>query len=469
MGDNISDMKRKNENYPLIDSLGQIEHQTTITSEGEIMDQDEVKSDIIDQTGVAVISEDEEQLRQYIKNAISVESFMETFKDNAHITLLKLLALQDNKNPLKKGGAGIAYRTDVLIMHCKMEFSSDENIVFDSILGMISSFPENKTYTLEPAMFQKFTKYSDNSYIYKIFKKGTEKLKNRHLVFDLDPEGDDEVSIPWFDILRYHGAKSKNASNAYIEFVPTDFFKDLALCSQLVHGAYGKLEVTTQLQGKYTIALYWFLENKKNYKEYPSAPKGVFTISIEDLKYQFSIPQSYQANDIRRRALEPAKQSINSIPECDFTFDYTERKSHGVIVGYQFVIKSKQYIETEASEVKRLEEKVTDPLFTKLKIFLDTSDIDFTDEEIDRVCKQARRYNRDAMYMMQLVLAFRKRLDDKRHEPVEDQVGYLCKMIELGTHSDYSDSRKESTRNPFGRFKQNEYDFEDLENKLLDN
>ncbi|MCR5403613.1 MAG: replication initiation protein [Butyrivibrio sp.] len=460
---------RRKKNYPLIDSLGQIEHQTTITSEGEIMDQDELLPDIVDSNGVAVVSEDEEQLKKYIKNAISVESFMETFKDNAHITLLKLLALQDNKNPLKKGGAGIAYRTDVLIMHCKMEFSNDENIVFDSILGMISSFPENKTYTLEPAMFQKYTKYSDNSYIYKIFKKGTEKLKNRHLQFDLDPDGEDEVSIPWFDILRYHGGKSKNSSNAYIEFVPTDFFKDLALCSQLVHGAYGKLEVTTQLQGKYTIALYWFLENKKNYREYPSAQKGMFTISIEDLKYQFSIPKSYQANDIKRRALEPAKQSINSIPECDFTFDYIERKSHGVIVGYQFIIKSKNAIEADSTEVKKLEQKVNDPLYTKIKIFLETSEIELSEAEISRIYKQAKRYNREAMYMMQLILAFRKRLDDKRQEPIEDRVGYLCRMIELGTHADVTENRRESSRNSFGRFKQNEYDFDELESKLLDN
>ena len=73
------------------------------------------------------------------------------------------------------------------------------------------------------------------------------------------------------------------------------------------------------------------------------------------------------------------------------------------------------------------------------------------------------------MYMMQLILAFRKRLDNKRYEPVEDQVGYLCKMIELGTHTDVTESKRETSRNSFGRFKQNEYDFDELESKLLDN
>ncbi len=88
----------------------------------------------------------------------------------------------------------------------------------------------------------------------------------RHLVFDdLGPDGDKELSVPWFNALIYHKVKpGSKDTTAYIEFSPSDFFKDLALCSQLVHGAYGALEVTTQLQGKYTIALYWFLENKKN-------------------------------------------------------------------------------------------------------------------------------------------------------------------------------------------------------------
>ena len=456
-------MGKKYDNKPLIDSLGQIEHQTVHTSEGRVLDPDEVKADVVDSNGLAVVSEDEARLKEYIKEAISVSSFIETFKDNAHDTLIKLLALQDNKNPLKKGGAGIAYRTDVLLMHCKMEFSTEENIVFDSILGMISSFPENRTYKLEPAAFQKFVRYSDSSYIYKIFKKGTEKLKKRHLEFEF--EGDDEVSVPWFDVLHYHGAKSKGADVAYIEFAPTDFFKDLALCSGIVHGAYGKLEVTTQLQGKYTIALYWFLESKKRYREYPGALEGAFTISVEDFKYQFSIPKSYQTNDIKRRALEPAKQSINAVQECDFTFDYKERKEHGVIVGYQFSIKNKKYIESTAVEIKKIGDKTEDPLFSKIKFFLETSGISLTDEQINRVSEQANRCGKNAMDMMQIIVDFRKRLDDATHGPVEDPVKYLCGMINLSGHPEQTQTKK----NAFNSFQQNTYNFIELEEKLLDN
>ena len=124
-------MTRDN-NQPLTDTLGQFEHQTVHTVSGGVVDLDEIQSDVVDSNGLAVISEDEAQLKEYIKKAISVDSLVETFNDNAHTTLLKLLAIQDNKHPLKKGGVGIAYRTDALIMHCKMEFTSDENASFAS-------------------------------------------------------------------------------------------------------------------------------------------------------------------------------------------------------------------------------------------------------------------------------------------------------------------------------------------------
>ncbi len=454
----------RNNNQPLTDTLGQIEHQTVHTVSGGVIDLDEVHADVVDSTGLAVVNEDEAQLTEYIKNAISIDNLVETFNDNAHLTLLKLLALQDNKHPLKKGGVGIAYRTDALIMHCKMEFTSDENIVFDAILGTMSSFPENKVYRIEPTSFLPHSKYADEKYLYTVFRKGTKKLKERHLVFEeLGPDGEDEISVPWFSILRYHNGKGNSKdTSAYIEFVPSDFFKDLALCSQLVHGAYGALEVTTQLQGKYTIALYWFLENRKNYREYPNATPGVFRLSVDEFKHQFSVPESYNVGDINRRVLEPAKTNINAVEECDFTFDYKPQKVDGVS-GYQFIIKAKQYIETSGK--KLIEEKTDGVLFEQIKLFLTASYIEFNDEEIERVCKQAVRLNRDAMFMMETILQFKTRLDDPTKEPVEDKVGYLCKMIENGSKK----TRKTTYDNKFNHFEQRDNDsFYNME-ELLDN
>ena len=169
---------------PLASSIGQINGQTSLSAAGTIVEIDDFKSAEVDETGLSIPGEDEAQIKAFIKEAISIDNFIETFNENSHLTLLKLLALQDNKHPLKKGGVNIAYRTDALIMHCKMEFSAEENVVFDAILGTMSSFPENRSYRIAPTDFVKFSKYDNVQTLYRTFRSGTKKLKDRHLVFD---------------------------------------------------------------------------------------------------------------------------------------------------------------------------------------------------------------------------------------------------------------------------------------------
>ncbi len=458
------------EDYPVIGNIGQMEHQTVTTVRGNVIDPDEIYSDVIDEDGNAVISADELAITNYIKEAVSIDNLVDTFKENSHETLLKLLALQDNKHPLKKGGVGIAYRTDALIMHCKMEFTAQENIVFDAILGTMSSFPENKTYRIEPTSFLKLSKYENERYLYEIFQKGTKKLVERHLHFDnLGPDGDDELVIPWFEILRYHKQSKKNEI-AYIEFQPTDFFKDLALCSKIVHGAYGSIEVTTQLRGKYTHAIFWFLENKKRYRAYPNATQGVFEISVEELKNQFSIPESYVRSDIERRVLKPAKDSINSTEECDFTFEYDAINQGSKLVGYIFYVKEKDYIDVKHSDVvEAIEAKVIDPFESQIRDFFDLTGYKFNDEEIHQFYLTATKYNRDAAFIMQAAVVFKTRISNKSKERIDDPFAYMYTLIKNGKFADINSLEKEykKNKNKFNNFSQHEYDWDELEKKLF--
>ena len=452
--------------YPLGNPLGQAEHQNTFTNRFNVVDHDDDKGDIVEENGLIVPSEDEAKIKAFIKNAISIDNFIETFNDNSHETLLKLLALQDNKHPLKKGGVGIAYRTDALIMHCKMEFSAEENVVFDAILGTMSSFPENKSYKIAPTDFLKLAKYENPKSLYRTFQKGTKKLQDRHLIFDeLGPDGKDDIVVPWFNVLRYHNGNDENP--AFIEFVPSDFFKDLALCSQLVYGAYGALEVTTQLRGKYTIAMYWYLENRKNYRAYPSATPGVFSLSLEEMKHQFSIPESYRRVDIERRVLEPAKESINSVPECDFTFEYSVSKDAGSVVGYTFKVTNKNYIDTTAYEILEIEDNEKEPMVEELRMLANITKLDFTDDELIRISKAAKRNNKDSTDMMQILPAFKQRMEKAGLEPIEDKVGYLCRMIEQGVSLSSKQSKASNNKNGFNNFEQRDYDMAELEKKLL--
>ena len=344
-------------------------------------------------------------------------------------------------------------------MHCKMAFSNDENIVFDSILGMISSYPENKFYRIEPNSFLPHSRYANPKQLYAVFKKGAEKLQNRHLVFeDLGPDGEDTIVVPWFNILKYHNGKgNKGEASAYIEFAPSDFFKDLAVCSQLVHGAYGALEVTTQLQGKYSIALYWFLENKKNYKEYPNATQGVFRISIVELRHQFSIPESYTPTDIKRRVLDPAKKNINSVEECDFTFDYELQKVDGKYAGYLFTVKSKNYIDMEKQDV--IEDKTLDPFYNEIKTLLSVFRIELDEEQIKSIYSLTKQLEKDSMFLTPIIMEFRKILDDK-NRTIDNKGAYLYRMIENASKFKPDKSTKSFERDSL---------YSDIEHALIDN
>lgn len=455
--------------YPLGSGLGQSDHQLTHTNKGNIYDRDYVRPDVVDETGLAVVNEDEEKVKEFIKNAISVDSLVATFNDNSHETLLKLLALQDNKAPLKKGGIGIAYRTDALIMHCKMEFSAEENVVFDAILGTISSYPDDKTYRIEPGAFVKFSKYKSENTLYDTFKSGTEKLMNRHLVFEnLGPNGEDDIVVPWFDILRYH-KKDRNNGVAYIEFKPSDFFKDLALCSGLVHGAFGSLEVTTQLQGKYTIALYWFLESKKRYKEYPTATPGMFEIPLEEFRHQFSIPQSYVYSMIENRVLKPAYNSINSINECDFNFEYEPVREGKKVLGYRFQIQEKNFIDSTATEILEIEDKgEKNVLVEQVSTILSMSGVQFGESEIKSIANCMSRNNKDVMALMTVLPVFKSRIENANLDAIEDKTAYICSLIQGDTNPKPTGKGKtKKNNNSFNNFQQRDYDMDELEKKLI--
>lgn len=454
--------------YPLGSNLGMPEHQMSHTNTGRVIDRDETKPDVVDEYGLEVVNEDENKIRQFIKEAVSVDNLVSTFNVNSHETLLKLLALQDNKHPLKKGGIGIAYRTDALIMHCKMEFTAEENVVFDAILGTMSTLPHNESYRIEPSSFLKISKYGNKNTLYNAFNKGTKKLQERHLVFsELGPEGKDDIVVPWFSILRYHnGTKSEPA---FIEFVPSDFFKDLALCSGLVHGAFGSLEVTTQLQGKYTIALYWYLENMKRYKEYPTATPGVFELSTDELKHQFSIPESYKKGEIERRVLRPARESINAVAECDFTFDFEARYVDGKFAGYQFQIKEKNTIDTTAREVVGIEaNEVVDPLLEQVSTMLAVTGVPFTNDEMNRICNCMTRNDKDIMALMTVLPVFKSRIENTELEPIEDKTAYICSLIQGDTTpKPTKQAEKKKSNNKFNNFSQRDYDMNELEKKLI--
>ena len=193
-------------------------------------------------------------------------------------------------------------------------------------------------------------------------------------------------------------------------------------------------------------------------KEFPNATQGMFRISIEELKHQFSIPESYTPTDIKRRVLDPAKRNINEIEECDFTFDYELQKVGGKYAGYMFIIKSKKYIETENQNV--IVDKSLDAFYDEIKTLLNVFRIVLEEEQIKSIYLLTKQLAKDSMFLTPIFMEFRKILDDRKRT-IDDKGAYLYRMIENATKFKSDKSTKS--------FVNRDISYSDIEADLIEN
>ena len=334
-------------------------------SKEKVIEEADEKTDIKnDENKTEIVRKDESALELIKPGKFDIRKFHAEFEDNTEKVLLELLALQSNNNPLKKGGPGIAYRCDAIILANRQHFSIQENTLFDIISSNISSNPKNSSYTIYAKDVSQYLSYTDNSYVYKILKDATDTLSNKPLLFEITLESGKKrvLKVPWYKILTYCGQDlADDDEGAYISFTPSDLFKMLMISSTVMHGAHYSLKASTKIQSKYVRNLYYFLETRKNYKEYQGATIGRFSISLEDLRVLVGYPESYRATDVRRYILDAAVKEINSIDEIDFTLEYELKKTQRKITGVEIQINKttpvEEPVELEIEDISGLDEE----------------------------------------------------------------------------------------------------------------
>lgn len=378
-----------------------------------------------------------------------IRLFNKQFKDNSAKALMEVLRYQDNADPLKKGGEGIAFRCDTLLLKNRQNYTVAENTVFDILFGYVSSHPEDEDYIIYAADVRKYTRYQDNSYIYKVLHDGIEGLKSKQLQFEIINQKGQSIVVaaPWYQVLTY--TKDFETGRPFISFVPSDLFKALLLSATITHGAYYKISISTQISARYPRNFYYYLEAMKNHREYPDAPKGKFYISLDDIYMITHAPKSYRVVDINKRVIDKTKEILDEIEECPFTFEYIAKKerSTGVrskTVGYYITIKDK---------VTEVETAVNHDLEIH---FLEAQD--FSKKEIEKIIREYERNNRDFKF---LTAAFVKL---SIMEGVKNRCSYLSWMMENGIPTGKVIIDK---KNSFNNFDQREYDFDELETMLL--
>lgn len=392
------------------------------------------------------------------------EDFIDEFENHTEDVLLRLLSLQSNEAPLKKGGENIAYRSDIFILKNRQMYNSHENTLFDIISGCVSSNPDLTTYKIYPKDVKKMLPFVDKSYLYKLLHDAVESMRDKPLIFEIQmPNGRKrKVAMPWYQVLTYEDCDSSSGNFSYISFKPTSFFKILLISASIVHGAYYRINVSAKVSSKYSRNIFYILESRKKYRTYYSSDTGNFTIPIADFQQLIGFPANYRINDIKRRILDVAKKDINNLDDCDFIFDYEfvkgkpdpdKRKQTSHIL---FKIALKDIIKGE--EIDKLAQISEDDMAMSY-----LRQVNITDYERGLILKKYHNNNRTLDYLLRAI------------QSVESANKVINKAAVLQSIMDNDYSLKSKIDYKMGKngqysfVEKRDYDFDELELLLVNN
>ena len=291
-------------------------------------------------------------------------------------------------SPWKKGGKDIAYRCEILIEQNRTYYTVAENNLFDMISGEVSSKPIDNAYKIYLADIVDDFDYESKTQVYTEMKKAVKSLKKKPFEFQIEDErGNHNISIPWYDILDY----SKDEGGVYIAFIPSPFLKFCLITAGKLPGAIYNKRIPAKIHKPLVQNLYYFLQANKRHKMYATAVEGIYKLSITQFKDIVHCGKSYERNDIERRILKPGKEIINSIEECDFTFEYSFERKRVEKKLETFII----FYISDKYKAKKLEDKVNSELKTIVEGF------DYNKEDTIKIIKAFEKEDKPSSYLIQ--------------------------------------------------------------------
>lgn len=426
--------------------------------------------DVIEKyTPTEVIGEENTQLAlDLIRGGkFNAKLFHEQFEDNTEQVLNALLSIQSNDNPLKKGGNSIAFRCSAIIMQNRQNYTVPQNTLLDILTAYMSSRPKDKYYIITVKDVVNDLPYEDKTYAYKIMSQTCKELNRSPFMFEVDLDNGKKkiLEFQWNTVLSYNGSDNLDEDeDAYISFTPTPFFRVLTASSTIMHGAHYPVGISAQISSKYARQLFYYLADMKNYKEYPTATPGIFTLSLEEFQYIMQYPDSYRTTDIRRFVLDISVEEINRIEGIDFIFQYEFVKtgkpgSKKKITHIKFIIS------------KVIEDKKIVPLEVEAKPVIEDDSaplqvlkgIGLSDSECQDVLKKYKKHQRDLVFLTQAIASV------ITSDNIKSKCAVLCHIMEYGLNSQMSLEENEKRnqkkqKGSFYQFEQRDYNFDEIEN-----
>ena len=395
------------------------------------------------------------------KKDFNPSKFMNEMADNTKKALALLLAIQSNDMPLKKGGVGVSYLCDSVIMAVRKNFDNNEMVLFDILSAYVSSKPHDKSYTIHINEIEDFFDYSNKYYIRKIVNKAAETAGGKMMTFQVPmPSGKKKnMDVNWANALMYTPVSEmeENEDDPTISFIPSEIFRMLTISAGITHGSFHQLKISSKFVG-YTKMMYYKLESMKDFTEYPGATPGIFKWGLEEMESYFDYPASYRVQDVKIRILDKARNDFEGTEGIDFEFSFEPYKKGRKIEGFTIHIIKKSTRKLEAVTVERKQIPASDDNVV-MEIL---GGAGLSDDESRTVLKKYNENKRNIAFLSKAIVSV------AQSRNIQSKTAVLCHIMDTGNVFDTAKSKESVSKNKFNNFTQRDYDFGDIEKKLAE-
>ena len=333
-------------------------------------------------------------------------------------------------------------KSNYFIMNSSYDLSLEEQKIILTLASMVQPEDEEfKPYIFKISDFMELLGV-ENQAKYTEIPKITKELMKK--VFEIQ-EGDTLIQTAWLS-----GAKYKKGSGE-VELTFSSYLKPYMLKLNTMFTQY-KLANILSMKSKYSPRIYEILKCNEFKKQ------GYIEIEVEELRKLLKADNIYpRYNDFKRKVLEQTQKELKKI--SDINFDFEEIKTGRKVTALRFyihknrikVINNNMIIEEVSATVSEDNEQEKEDL-EKIIYLMKFESI----KELDAI-KIYKAANGDINKIQE------KYNLSKSMPGIKNIVGWMIKAIK----EDYHAIKGKGKIDNFNNFEQRQYDFEDLERKLL--
>ena len=339
----------------------------------------------------------------------------------------------------------IVKKSNYFIMNCSYDLSLEEQKLILTLASMVQPEDEDfKPYKFKISDFMCLlgvdtkTKYTE-------IPKITKELMKK--VFEIE-DGDILIQTAWLSSATY----KKGTGLVELEFSPR--LKPYMIKLNGLFTQY-KLGNILSMKSKYSPRIYEILKCNEFKRQ------GYIEIEIDDLRKLLKAENIYpKYNDFKRKIIEQTQKELSKL--SDIYFDFEEIKTGRKVTSIRFFIKSKIPTRKSTSEdevaATRFNNNNTDidRVMAIVRVITNKEISEKSAKDIYKSATENKEYGNDPLRLIEEVAEYSKT------QNIKAVVGWLKTTLR-----DYERPLQKSKKDNFNNFEQRQYDFDDLEMKLL--